>query len=169
MSAPPLPRLASRAIAAALELLEKPEANSDQCCVFARLVCRELYGAEAVSRAPVADWHLWDVSRPWSPVEAAAQCGLTLATALPPVGGRPLVAGGLHLCQGWRGVPGAAGVTGHTWLWYAHTAEVGVRIDAAGAQFRAPPGVELRAGRWTTIAAPYAYGIAVAVLRQPAA
>lgn len=155
----------TRVLEQAVRLYERPEPNSDQCCVFARLVLREVYGAAAVDRAPISAWHLWDVARPWSPVEAARTAGITSALSLPPVQGRPLAVGGLHLCQGWRGTPGAPGITGHTWLWWATSASAGVQIDAAAPPYRTAPGVELRIRRWADVAAPYRHGIAVAVLR----
>jgi hypothetical protein len=159
-----IPQTIVRALEVAVALYERPEPASDQCCVFARLVLRELYGAPTIDRQPVSAWHLWEVAHPWSPVEAARAVGIASAISLPPVPGRPLVVGTLHLCQGWRGTPGAAGVTGHTWLYLATSGTAGIQIDAAGAPYRPAPGVEIRPRRWADVVAPYRYGVAVAAL-----
>jgi hypothetical protein len=141
-------------------------AGEEQCCVYARLVLAEVYGAAQVDRQPLARWHLWDVADPWSPVAAAAAAGLASAWSTPPAQ-IELVVGRWHLCQGWRGTPGAAGVTGHTWLWLALTAATGLRIDSAAPAFRPAPGPEARLTRWAELVAPYRGGVAVAVLHRP--
>lgn len=157
------PATVLRAIERAVGLYERPEPQSDQCCVFARLVLREVYGAATIDRQPVSAWHLWDVARPWSPVEAARAVGISSSASVPPTVAEP-IAGSLHICQGWRGTPGAAGVTGHTWLWYATSRTAGVQLDAAAPPYRAAPGVEIRPRRWADVVAPYRYGVAVAAL-----
>jgi hypothetical protein len=154
-----------RAVEQAVRLHATPEPQMDQCCVFARLVLRQLYGAAAVDRAPVADWHLWDVARPWSPVEAAQLAGIAVSVSLPPAVATPKP-GMLHQCQGWRGTPGAAGVTGHTWLWWAVSETAGLQIDSAAPPFRAAPAIQLRPRMWADVVAPYRFGVAVAVLKQ---
>jgi len=154
-----------RALDLAVRYAAAPVQNSDQCCVFARLVLVGLYGESVVNRAPVSAWHLWDVARPWSPVEAAVQAGITLSATYAPAPPVPRV-GALHQIQGWRGTPGAAGVTGHTWLWWATSATHGYQIDAAAAPYRMAPGVEVRLRRWADVIAPYQYGVAIAALRS---
>ncbi|MGA1078479.1 MAG: hypothetical protein ACO3VG_05860 [Nitriliruptoraceae bacterium] len=153
-----------RALDYAARIYARPEPQSDQCCVFARLLLRELYGSAAIDRVPVSEWHLWDVTRPWSPVTAATAAGIARSQTVPPTA-PGLVVGTLHQCQGWRGTPGAPGVTGHTWLWWATTPTHGYQIDAAAPPYRTAPGVEVRLRRWADVVAPYRHGVAVAALR----
>lgn len=90
----------------------RPASSDWACCVHARRVLLELYGAERLARAELADWHLWSGRSAWAPPEAAVQCGIAdrvvdLTTYVP-------ARGDVMHVQLWRGAPFAAGVTGHT-------------------------------------------------------
>jgi hypothetical protein len=146
------------AAAAVLESWDDP--TDDECCVFASAVLERAYGF--VKSSNLSAWHLWDVKRPWSPVEAAQQQGITTAAFLPPVS-LPPVPGRWHLCQGWRGVPGAPGVTGHTFLWLQVDGTLGLCLDASD---KRSPDQTLNGFRtWADRIAEFKGGVAVAVLR----
>ena len=149
------------------EQLSPADPNDDLCCVYAQAVLADVYGLGVITRATNAEWRIWKGESPWSPILAAVRAGIASAHSLPPAGGRPLVVGAVHLCQGWRGTPLAPGVTGHTWLWYAATERTGYRLDSAGAPYRTAPGAECRLTTWAELAAPYVGGVAVAALRLP--
>ncbi len=156
-------RSAATRIASTLTPEDRP------CCVYARRILGVAYGLprwEDLPEAEVSAWHLWDVARPWSPVEQAMLAGIADRVELPPTVPY-LRRGHWHLCQGWRGTPGAPGVSGHTWLWWSdpEVAGWGMRLDCAEAQHRAAPYHQEAIERWADRVAPYKGGVAVAVLR----
>lgn len=123
-------------VRAAARVAERPEPNDAECCVHAHRVLREVWPIE-VDRVPLARWRLFAGESPWSPVEAARDAGLALRVTIPPADqlALPLQVGRWHLCQGWSApnVDTAAipeEVWGHTWLWWAATEGLGVRLDS---------------------------------------
>lgn len=158
-----------RFVRAFARVLERPEPEDDECCVFAHRVLREVWPIE-VDRAPIAQWRLHRGESPWSPVEAAEAAGLTVRVRIPPRDqlALPLQVGRWHLCQGWSApdVDTAAvphGVWGHTWLWWAATEEHGVCLDAIAK--RDPPQRLFGLTRWGDRVDEFRGGVAVAVLR----
>lgn len=155
------------AAVAARDALTRPSDRA--CCVYARSVLRLAYGADAIDRAPVELWHLIrdgmlgpQIVGPWAPIDAAHRAGIAAVDSLPP--SVPLIRPGhWHLCQGWRGEPLARGVTGHTWLWWATTAEDGELLDSTESRGPRHSGLQ----RWSELLATFRGGIAVAVLRRP--
>lgn len=122
-----------------------PKDPSELCCVAARLLLLEVYGSAVVGRRPLAEWHLWDVARPWSPVEAAHAAGMADG---PPRAYDTAPGLGVWLVQIWRGTPGAAGVTGHTLLWLTDGAGDGWQADSVEGR-----AYDLRVRSWAEIVA----------------
>lgn len=156
------------AAVAARDALARPSDRA--CCVYARAVLGHAYGLEAINRADVELWHLIRDGRlgpalvgPWAPVDAACRAGLALVSSIPSTPSElPLIRPGhWHLMQGWRGVPLARGVTGHTWLWHATTEDDGELLDST--ESRGPRHAGLQ--RWSELVSTFRGGIAVAVLR----
>jgi hypothetical protein len=118
---------------------------SELCCVAARLWLLEVYGSAVIDRAPLADWHLWDVRRPWSPVDAAHAVGVAEG---PPraYGSHPGL--GVWYVQIWRGTPGAPGVTGHTLVWLTDGAGDGWQLDSVEGR-----AYDLRVRSWAELVA----------------
>lgn len=154
---------------AAAHVAKALDRDSDRdCCVFARLVLRQSYGALSIDAVPAWRWHMV-VERgagAWEPVIAARDAGIVEGytvprdPSLPP---SPPPTGRWALVQGWRGVALAPGVTGHTFLYRSLTDETGVVVDST--RGRGP-----RAGgfaRWAELVREYRGGLAVAVLRPP--
>lgn len=158
----------ARAAAAVAQLADPGTAAAD-CCVYARDVLLHAYTLER----PTPEQHaLWCVhpdpdgtvprSRVWGPTVAAAEAGIAVAITSDPQIGR------WHLCQGWRSLrpDGRAnpqmGDRGHTWLWYAADAGVGVVIDSARERGARVVGWQSW-GRWMES---YPAGIKAAVLRR---
>lgn len=134
-------RVARRTIPAARD----PRDPAELCCVAARLLAVELYGAAVVDRAPVASWHLWDAGRPWSPVEAAYSVGVAESVPL----AYPSPPGlGVWLVQIWRGLPGSPGVSGHTLVWVTDGSGDGWQLDSVEGR-----AYDLRVRSWAEIAA----------------
>ena len=140
--------------AAEQALVEMRLASDRDCCVYARRVLVHQYGATVIDQVPIARWHLYAGQSAWEPVLAAADAGIGELVTDP-------VVGRWHLCQGWRGQPFAAGVTGHTWLWRAISAERGLQLDSA--RGRTPRVVGLL--EWREQVTTYRGGIRLAVLR----
>ncbi len=147
---------------AAARVVDPLAAEDRPCCVYAHRVLALAYG---LPWEDLTSWHLWDVARPWSPVEAAVRAGVGSCPGLPPAAPITLP-DRWHLCQGWRGTPGAPGVTGHTWLWRDLGGGRGLRLDCAEAQWRPAPYHQEAIERWADRVAPYKGGVAVAVLRR---
>lgn len=106
-------------------------ASARACCVYARQLLELAVGADVVARAPLAWWSL-DIKSgapgPWSPVDAAVRVGLAREAVDP--GAQPPRVDSVSLVQGWRGVPLADGVSGHTFLWWQRDRAGGDQIDS---------------------------------------
>lgn len=131
------------------------------CCCYVQAV------VEAAAKLPpatgdlLAKWRIFAGQGPWSPVEAAVQSGAAVSIVVPP--SNPVLwRGRWHVIQGWRGAPLAAGVTGHTFLWYASDTDParGVQFDSA-----IPRGPGSRTRSWADVLAEFRGGVAVAALR----
>ena len=147
-------RVARRTIPAARD----PRDPAELCCVAARLLCVDLYGADRVDRAPLADWHLWSTARPWSPVEAAIAAGV----AEGPIDERATPGPGVWLVQVWRGAGPTGGGTGHTLVWIGGADGAGWQLD--GVEGRA---YDLRVRSWTEVVADGRWGVRAARLLAP--
>jgi hypothetical protein len=151
-------------LAAAAEVLAKwDDPTDDECCVFVQAVIERAFKLAPADAKLTGLWRIFDVARPWSPVEAAVLAGVALGSpSLPPAKGSPTV-GRWHVCQGWRGVPGAKGVTGHTFLWAEVAPGYGVCLDASD---KRPPDRTLAGIRsWASRSAEFVGGVAIVPLR----
>lgn len=130
------------------------------CCCYAQAVVERWAGLPPATGALLASWRLFAGEPPWSPVQAALASGAAVVAHVPPAA-PSLQVGRWHLIQGWRGVPLAPGVTGHTFLWRASSTDRGVQVDSA---IPRGPGIRYRA--WADVRAEFRGGLAVAVLRR---
>jgi hypothetical protein len=143
---------------AAKQAIDPRRASDADCCVFVRNVLRLVYGEQRIDAVPLWRWHLWaeEGAGPFEPVIAAVDAGIAMRTTGPQVGRWAIV-------QGWRGVPLAPGVTGHTFLWGQLDEAYGLQLDSTRTR-----GPRLSTwARWSEIVAPYRGGLAVGVLERP--
>lgn len=155
--------LPDRVLMAAASVRETLKPGDELCCVFARRVLEQVYGANVIARAPLPMWSVWpppDNTDPWSAPAAAVRVGIASAVTKPPVAPALLV-GRWHLVQGWD-VPLVSG--GHTMLWFAATPTTGYRLDSAAAKWRPAPGPQVNFERWHDLTARFDAGVAVAAL-----
>jgi hypothetical protein len=152
-----------RSAAEVLSTWRVPDAGvADECCVFARQVLERAYGLPPAHDDLLGLWHVWDIARPWSPVQAALRTGIAVSVTMPP-DPPALREGRWHLVQGWRGTPGS-GATGHTFLWL-HLGARGLCLDASDK--RRPEDTCRGLRTWGERTAEFRAGVAVAVLRVP--
>lgn len=148
---------------AAVHVLRTAGVNDDLCCIFARRVLEQAYNRDLTD---LAAWHLFDTSKPWSPVMAAVDAKLTVSWAIAPT---TPPKGYWSLVQGWRGTPGAIDpetkkpYTGHTFLWLQVTDDDGLTLDSA--EGRSPTDTLNGFRAWSSRIAEFKYGVAVAVLK----
>jgi hypothetical protein len=148
-------------LTAAIEVCEAwDDPTDDECCVFVQAVVERAYGLPPATGLLLSAWRVFDIEEPWSPAYAAVGAGPAVRVIQPFE--HPLV-GLWHVVQGWRGTPGAPGVTGHTFLWLQVTETHGIRLDASdGRKVRdVLHGFEA----WAEYIAQFRGGVAVAVLR----
>jgi hypothetical protein len=155
--------------AAALRALAEP--SDRDCCVFALDVLSRAYALPQPTPDQRALWMIYPdggrvpASRVWGPPAAAVQAGIATSFA---VGVAPRGAG-WYLCQGWTRVERDGtvvpdpirGVTGHTWLWWSITSELGVVLESSRELGVRVDGFEW----WSSRASRYLGGVAIAALR----
>lgn len=159
----PLPMLR----AAAEVVSEWDDPADDECCVFVQAVIERAFALDPAELRVRSMWRIFDVTNPWSPIDAAAAVGVTDVSSKPPHELAPML-GRWHVVQGWRGEPGAKGVTGHTFLWLAATPATGVVLDASNG--RSPDQVLRGFRSWADVTAAFRRpggGVALASLRGP--
>lgn len=146
---------------AAVDVLgEWNDPTDDECCVFAQAVLERAYGLAPAEDDLLALWRVFDIARPWSPVQAALRTGIATLVTMPP-DAPALREGRWHLVQGWRGIPGS-GASGHTFLWY-HLGARGLCLDASDK--RRPEDTVNGLRSWADRVAEFKGGVAVAVLK----
>lgn len=143
--------------------LDAVDPADELCCVFARDWTAKLYGADVVKRAPTALWMLYpldpkipDSGDPWGPVSACFRAGIASDDV------HDLIPGRWHRVQGWRGVPFAKGVSGHTITVYAGKRHA-IVYDSA----KDPRGARVTLVVWADYVAQFTGGVAIAVLEEP--
>jgi hypothetical protein len=144
-----LPRIAARLAPAT----DTPEEQA--CCCYHQLVVETWAGLPPATGGLLARWRLFAGQSAWSPIDAVVEVGVGTRMTAP-------VLGRWHSVQIWRGTPFAAGVSGHTFLWFQSDGGWGWQLDCVIG--RRP---DQRARAWADVVAEAVGGLAIAVLRRP--
>lgn len=154
------------ALLTAASELTTANVTDELCCVFAHRQSELAFGVDAVKRAPLSLWMLYaDCGDPWGTVTAVVLARLAVGPG--GVHTNPqtclLEAGHWYRCQGWRGVPFAPGVSGHTITVFAGPNDVAVVYDSA----KDPRNFKATYVKWSDYVKQYVGGIAAARLVDP--